>query len=87
MSAGRPDQRAERLPDDKLITELTAIPGIGPWTVRGALIVELQRQDVVLPGDLALRKAVRTAHQLDHLPAEQEVLPSPRSGALPQPGD
>ncbi len=63
-----------RLPDDELLTELTAIPGIGPWTVQGALIVALQREDVVLPGDLALRKAVRVAYQLDHLPAQQEVL-------------
>jgi DNA-3-methyladenine glycosylase II len=56
------------------MAELTAIPGIGPWTVQGALILALQREDVVLPGDLALRKAVRAAYQLDHLPAEQEVL-------------
>ena len=29
---------------------------------------------MVLPGDLALRKAVRTAYQLDHLPSQQELL-------------
>ena len=62
------------LPDDELIAELTAIPGIGPWTAQGALIIALQREDVVLPGDLALRKAVRAAYQLDHLPTQQEVL-------------
>ena len=75
LSDGRldPDTLA-RLPDDQLITELTAIPGIGPWTAQGALILALDRQDVVLPGDLALRKAIRAAYQLDHLPAEHEVL-------------
>lgn len=62
-----------RLPDDQLIAELTKIPGIGPWTVQGALIIALQREDVVLPGDLALRKAVQAAYQLDHLPAPDEV--------------
>ena len=62
------------LPDDDLVAELTAIPGIGPWTVQGALIIALQREDVVLPGDLALRKAVQAAYQLDHLPTQQEVL-------------
>jgi DNA-3-methyladenine glycosylase II len=62
------------LPDDQILAELTAIPGIGPWTVQGALILALGREDVVLPGDLALRKAVRAAYQLDHLPAQQEVL-------------
>ncbi len=62
------------LSDDELIAELTAIPGIGPWTVQGALILALQREDVVLPGDLALRKAIKAAYQLDQLPSQPEVL-------------
>jgi DNA-3-methyladenine glycosylase II len=62
------------LPDDELIAALTTIPGIGPWTAQGALIIALQREDVVLPGDLALRKAVQTAYQLDRLSTQQEVL-------------
>jgi len=75
LSDGRLDEQVLRsLPDDELMAELTTIPGIGPWTVQGALIIALQREDVVLPGDLALRKAVRAAYQLDHLPAQQEVL-------------
>ena len=75
MSDGRLDpDELSGLPDDALMAELTAIPGIGPWTVQGAMLIALGREDVVLPGDLALRKAVRAAYQLDHLPAEQEVL-------------
>jgi len=75
MTDGRLDPDAlSSLPDDELMAELTAVPGIGPWTVQGALIIALQREDVVLPGDLALRKAVRAAYGLDHLPTEQEVL-------------
>jgi DNA-3-methyladenine glycosylase II len=62
------------LPDDELMAELTAIPGIGPWTVQGALIIALGREDVVLPGDLALRKAIQAAYRLGHLPTQQEVL-------------
>jgi DNA-3-methyladenine glycosylase II len=75
LSDGRldPDVLSD-LPDDELMTQLTAIPGIGPWTVQGALILALGREDVVLPGDLALRKAVRLAYQLDHVPSQQEVL-------------
>jgi DNA-3-methyladenine glycosylase II len=53
---------------------LTAISGIGPWTAQGALLIALQREDVVLPGDLALRKAVQSAYRLDHLPSQQEVV-------------
>jgi DNA-3-methyladenine glycosylase II len=75
LSDGRLSQDTlTSLPDDEILAELTAIPGIGPWTVQGAMIVALQREDVVLPGDLALRKAIRVVYQLDHLPTEQEVL-------------
>jgi DNA-3-methyladenine glycosylase II len=75
MSDGRLDPDVvSRLSDDELMRALTAIPGIGAWTAQGALIIALQREDVVLPGDLALRKAVRAAYQLDHLPIQQEVL-------------
>ena len=74
LSDGRLDADVlSGLPDDEIISQLTEIPGIGPWTVQGALIIALQREDVVLPGDLALRKAVRAAYELDHLPTEQEV--------------
>jgi DNA-3-methyladenine glycosylase II len=75
LSDGRLDQDVlSALPDDELMAQLTVIPGIGPWTVQGALLVALRREDVVLPGDLALRKAIRTAYGLDHLPSQQEVL-------------
>ena len=62
------------LPDDDFIAALTAVSGIGPWTAQGVLLVALRREDVVLPGDLALRKAIRDAYQLDGLPNEQAVL-------------
>jgi len=75
LSDGRLDADVlSDLPDDELMAQLAAIPGIGPWTVQGALIIALGREDVVLPGDLALRKAIRDAYQLDHLPTQQEVL-------------
>lgn len=75
LSDGRLDvQTLSSLPDDELMAELTAIPGIGPWTVQGALLIALRRQDVVLPGDLALRKAIQAAYQLGQLPTQQEVL-------------
>ncbi len=75
FSDGRLDQDVlSGQPDDELLAELTTVPGIGPWTVQGALLVALGREDVVLPGDLALRKAVQAAYQLDHRPTEQEVL-------------
>jgi DNA-3-methyladenine glycosylase II len=78
LSDGRLDEGTmATLPDDDFITALTAltaISGIGPWTAQGVLLVALGREDVVLPGDLALRKAIRDAYQLDRLPTEPEVL-------------
>jgi DNA-3-methyladenine glycosylase II len=75
LSDGRLDaDNLSRLPDDELMAELTTIPGIGPWTVQGALLIALKREDVVLPGDLALRKAVQAAYELDHRPSQDEVL-------------
>ena len=75
LTDGRLDAEAlGRLGDEEIIAALTEIPGIGPWTAQGVLIIALDREDVVLPGDLALRKAVRTAYGLDHLPSQDEVL-------------
>jgi DNA-3-methyladenine glycosylase II len=75
LSDGRLDEQTlAALPDDDFITALTAIPGIGPWTAQGVLLVALRREDVVLPGDLALRKAIQEAYELERLPSEQEVL-------------
>jgi DNA-3-methyladenine glycosylase II len=75
LTDGRLDTEVlSSLPDDELLAELTVIPGIGPWTVQGALLIALQREDVVLPGDLALRKAVQAAYGLDHRPSQEEVL-------------
>jgi DNA-3-methyladenine glycosylase II len=75
MSDGRLDQDVlGGLPDDQVVAQLTTVSGIGPWTAQGALLIALGREDVVLPGDLALRKAVQSAYQLDHLPTQQEVL-------------
>ena len=75
LSDGRLDPAAlATMPDDELIAVLTEISGIGPWTAQGALIIALGREDVVLPADLALRKAVRAIYRLGHLPAEEEVL-------------
>ncbi|HWD56529.1 MAG TPA: hypothetical protein VG346_15500 [Acidimicrobiales bacterium] len=75
LTDGRLDvARLTGMSDEDFITALTAVPGIGPWTAQGALLVALRREDVVLPGDLALRKAVRSAYHLDHLPSQDEVL-------------
>jgi DNA-3-methyladenine glycosylase II len=68
------DETFAQSSDEEIEAALTAIPGIGPWTVHGFLIIALDRPDVVLAGDLALRRAVQNAYGLDHMPTEPEVL-------------
>jgi DNA-3-methyladenine glycosylase II len=68
------DDVFQRSSDQEIETALTAIPGIGPWTVRGFLIIALDRDDVVPQGDLALRRAVQRAYGLDQMPSEQQLL-------------
>ncbi len=60
--------------DAEIEAKLTAIPGIGPWTVNGFLLIALDRPDVFPAGDLALRRAVKRLYGLDHLPNESELL-------------
>lgn len=64
----------ERLPDEEVVARLTEVSGVGRWTAEGFLAIALHRDDVVLPGDLALRKAVQRAYGLDHLPSQAEVV-------------
>jgi DNA-3-methyladenine glycosylase II len=64
----------ERLPDEEVVARLTEVPGVGRWTAEGFLTIALHRDDVVLPGDLALRKAIQRAYGLDHLPSQAEVV-------------
>jgi DNA-3-methyladenine glycosylase II len=68
------DSDLRGLSDHEIEKRLTAIPGIGPWTVHGFLIIAFARPDVVLPGDLALRKAIQRSYQLDHLPSQDEIV-------------
>ncbi len=45
-----------RLPDDEVIRRLTAVRGIGPWTVEMLLMFRLGRQDVFPTSDYGVRK-------------------------------
>jgi DNA-3-methyladenine glycosylase II len=61
------------LPDQEVIKRFTEVKGIGAWTVQGALLIALQRPDVIRPDDLALRHAIQARYGLGHLPDAAEV--------------
>lgn len=50
-------KQARKLSDEELIERLTAVHGIGEWTVHMLLIFRLGRPDVLPTGDFAIRKA------------------------------
>ena len=68
------DDALSGMSDDDVVRALTSIPGIGPWTAHGFLLVALDRPDVFLTGDLALRRAVERAYGFDHRPTDDELL-------------
>jgi DNA-3-methyladenine glycosylase II len=68
----RLDALAE-LDDDALIAELTQVKGIGEWTAQVLLITELQRPDVLVAGDLVIRRAVERGWSLPALPTREEL--------------
>ena len=68
------DETLAGMTDAEIEVALTEVPGIGPWTAHGFLILALDRPDVLLSGDLALRRAVERAYGFDHLPTEDEMV-------------
>src|SRR6476660_5995157 len=68
------DDALAGMTDDEVEAALTEVQGIGPWSAHGVLLVALDRPDVFLTGDIALRHAVQRLYELDHLPTESEML-------------
>jgi len=68
------EELLSQMTDDEVEAVLTQVPGIGPWTAHGFLLVALDRPDVFLSGDVALRRAIQRTYRLDHPPTEDEML-------------
>jgi DNA-3-methyladenine glycosylase II len=60
--------------DDEVEAALTEVPGIGPWSAHGFLLVALDRPDVYLSGDIALRRVIQRVYGFDHVPTEDELI-------------
>ncbi len=63
-----------RVPDEVLMERLTAVRGIGPWTVKMFLIFGLRRPDVFPEEDLGVREGLRLLDGLEARPTAREVL-------------
>lgn len=65
--------KAMKLSDDELIERLTAVRGVGRWTVEMLLIFTLGRTDVFPCDDFGVRNGFRIAMKLDELPKPKEL--------------
>jgi DNA-3-methyladenine glycosylase II len=67
------DEALARMTDDEVETALIEVPGIGLWSARGFLLVALDRPDVYLSGDIALRRVIQRVYGFDHVPTEDDL--------------
>jgi DNA-3-methyladenine glycosylase II len=66
--------RLDELDDDAVIAELVAVKGIGEWSAHMFLMFQLERADVLAPGDLGIRKGIQIAYGTETLPTPAEVI-------------
>ena len=71
---GLPDLEAlEPMPDEEIFRWLTAIKGIGPWSVQMLLMFQLRRWDILPVKDLGLQLAMQEQYDLSQRPSPQRV--------------
>ena len=68
------DDALAGMTDDEVEAALTEVPGIGAWSAHGFLLVALDRPDVFLTGDVALRRAIQRLYDFDHVPTPDELI-------------
>lgn len=61
-----------QLDDDSVITELTKVKGIGPWTAEMFLLFTLQRKNIFSHGDLGLKKGLEKLYKISD-PTENQI--------------
>ena len=62
-----------RMDDEEIVERLTAVRGIGRWTVQMLLIFKLGRADVLPVHDLGVRKGYTAMYGLDELIAPKDL--------------
>ncbi len=61
------------LSDEDVLSELTQVKGIGPWTAQMILMFSLARADVFSKGDLGLRKGIMRLYGMKNPPSEKKM--------------
>ena len=68
-----PLAKIRKLADAEILERLTAVRGIGPWTVEMLLIFRLGRADVLPVTDLGIRKGFQLTYGGDELPPPKAI--------------
>ena len=63
----------DNLTNDAIVGELTDVKGIGEWTAHMFLMFCMGRMDVLAPGDLGIRNAVKKLYDLKEVPTPDQV--------------
>ena len=63
----------DAMSNDAIIAELTAVKGIGVWTVHMFLMFCMGRTDVLPVGDLGIRNGIRKLYGLDEAPTPAQI--------------
>lgn len=64
----------DTLTNDEIIAELTAIKGVGVWTVHMFLLFCMGRLDILPSGDLGIKNGIQKAYNLTKRPSETEII-------------
>jgi DNA-3-methyladenine glycosylase II len=62
------------LDNNTVITQLTAVKGIGEWSAHMFMIFSLGRLDILPWGDLGVRKSMQEVYELPTLPNKAEMI-------------
>jgi DNA-3-methyladenine glycosylase II len=59
----------DELPDEEIVSQITAVKGLGEWSAHMFLMFQLGRPDVLPVGDFGVRNGMRLAYGLAEMPA------------------
>lgn len=65
---------AQAMEDEALIQRLTALPGVGRWTVEMLLIYSLERLDILPADDFGVREGYRRLKGLEQQPTRRQMI-------------
>lgn len=66
-------EKLESLTDEEVMTRLTRVKGIGPWTAEMFMMFSLGRSNLFSYGDLGLRKAIKKLYKFKTDPTQKQM--------------